>query len=523
LLLALGESVLPTEQPRRVADTVSKEAFELAHAAGDSERATRAVMQALEALSRSRDAATRDLNEPWLERARRTVANGTADQVRLETYEGLNSIYIEPARGVVHLRRALQLAEELGDQQALAFASGYAVLQLNSVGDVERVERLARRFIAARRDNLRTAELAVSLAACGGVLLGAGARAEAEGAWRELAGLAERTQDVLVQGAAGLARARLDLLDGRVEEAVSVDWWTMLPGIAPVVTGGYWRLRVLAYLGHLDKAVLARFEEAGWTSLQKQVGVRSGLLLRALAQVLSGRCDEIPTIRAHFGDVGSESDESGVHVLLILLEVCTRCGDEATVTALLPRLEPLADRVQYQNMIAYGRVLGEAARILGKREQARDFYLRALAVCEKVRFRPEMAIVQLDLAELLASEFPHQRTEAIAYLNLAIPAFEEMKMHFYLERAQRLGARIGRVENAPSASMTATDALTRREREVAALLGAGMTNREIADALTISESTAEVHVKRILAKLGFRSRAHAAVWAAEHGLVAPGG
>jgi DNA-binding NarL/FixJ family response regulator len=134
-----------------------------------------------------------------------------------------------------------------------------------------------------------------------------------------------------------------------------------------------------------------------------------------------------------------------------------------------------------------------------------------------------MAIIQLEIAELLASEFPHQRTEALAHLDRAIPAFEEMKMHSYRERALRLGARVGRVEITPSASMTASDALTRREREVATLLGAGMTNREIADALTISESTAEVHVKRILAKLGLRSRAQAAVWAAEHGLIAPGG
>jgi DNA-binding CsgD family transcriptional regulator len=162
-------------------------------------------------------------------------------------------------------------------------------------------------------------------------------------------------------------------------------------------------------------------------------------------------------------------------------------------------------------------------RTLGKREQARDFHLRALAVCEKVLFRPETAIIQLDLAELLAFDFPHQRTEAIAYLNLAIPAFEEMKMHSYLERARRPGQRIGRGDLVPSAAITTTDALTRREREVAALLGAGMTNREIADALTISETTAEVHVKRILAKLGLRPCAQATVWAAEHGLVAPGG
>ena len=49
-------------------------------------------------------------------------------------------------------------------------------------------------------------------------------------------------------------------------------------------------------------------------------------------------------------------------------------------------------------------------------------------------------------------------------------------------------------------------ALTPREREIAALLARGYSNRKIADALVISEQTAETHVKRILAKLDLRSR-----------------
>ena len=59
--------------------------------------------------------------------------------------------------------------------------------------------------------------------------------------------------------------------------------------------------------------------------------------------------------------------------------------------------------------------------------------------------------------------------------------------------------------------------LTRREREVAMLVARGLTNRQIADALTIAEGTAGVHVDHILSKLGFRSRAQVAAWAVEHG------
>jgi predicted ATPase/DNA-binding CsgD family transcriptional regulator len=60
--------------------------------------------------------------------------------------------------------------------------------------------------------------------------------------------------------------------------------------------------------------------------------------------------------------------------------------------------------------------------------------------------------------------------------------------------------------------------LTRREREVAALVAAGYTNRQIAEALIITEGTAENYVQRILGKLGFRNRAQIAAWAIQNGL-----
>ena len=66
----------------------------------------------------------------------------------------------------------------------------------------------------------------------------------------------------------------------------------------------------------------------------------------------------------------------------------------------------------------------------------------------------------------------------------------------------------------------ATDAwspLTRREREVARLVGIGMTNRAIADALVISQRTAEAHVEHVLVKLGFTSRSQIAAWVVARG------
>ncbi|WP_426512730.1 alpha/beta fold hydrolase [Dactylosporangium sp. McL0621] len=54
--------------------------------------------------------------------------------------------------------------------------------------------------------------------------------------------------------------------------------------------------------------------------------------------------------------------------------------------------------------------------------------------------------------------------------------------------------------------------LTARQREVAALIAAGSTNREIGERLGITERSAEAHVERIRARMGFRSRAQIAAW-----------
>lgn len=62
------------------------------------------------------------------------------------------------------------------------------------------------------------------------------------------------------------------------------------------------------------------------------------------------------------------------------------------------------------------------------------------------------------------------------------------------------------------------DSLTPRERETLAWLARGVSNKEIARALDLAESTVKVHVQNILRKLNLSSRVQAAVYAVEHGL-----
>jgi DNA-binding CsgD family transcriptional regulator len=63
--------------------------------------------------------------------------------------------------------------------------------------------------------------------------------------------------------------------------------------------------------------------------------------------------------------------------------------------------------------------------------------------------------------------------------------------------------------------------LTEREAEVLALVAAGRSNREIAEALVLSSKTVARHLSNIFAKLGVASRTQAAAYAFEHGLATP--
>jgi DNA-binding CsgD family transcriptional regulator len=159
-----------------------------------------------------------------------------------------------------------------------------------------------------------------------------------------------------------------------------------------------------------------------------------------------------------------------------------------------------------------GRPLGDAAALLGDRTSARAYYEQALYAANKIRFRPELALTHLRFAELLVVE--RDGSEARQHLEAALSEFTDMKMQPALQRGLYLLEQVQNRASTPASHSTDSHVLTGREWEVARLLAAGRSNREIADALVITEGTAEVHVKHILSKLGFRSRAQVAGWLA---------
>ena len=81
------------------------------------------------------------------------------------------------------------------------------------------------------------------------------------------------------------------------------------------------------------------------------------------------------------------------------------------------------------------RRLGADTTFLGRPEEARAFYREALDIATALRFRPEIALTRLELAELLLAHYPDEKAEALEHLDFAIEELREMKMQPALERA----------------------------------------------------------------------------------------
>ncbi len=145
----------------------------------------------------------------------------------------------------------------------------------------------------------------------------------------------------------------------------------------------------------------------------------------------------------------------------------------------------------------------EASRAADLRSQewrARAAYARLL----RMRGRRDEAQVQVQLARNLVDE-------------LAAPITDESVRTTFLARAFQYIPHRG-VASLRRSEKHAFGGLTGREREVAGLIGEGLTNRAIAERLVVGERTVETYVSSILAKLGFTARTKIAAWAATRGI-----
>jgi non-specific serine/threonine protein kinase len=168
--------------------------------------------------------------------------------------------------------------------------------------------------------------------------------------------------------------------------------------------------------------------------------------------------------------------------------------------------------------------------------------LEALAGVAAAREQPARAVRLLGAAEALRQAIgtPLPATERAAYERARTAAHDSLgaegfagawaegqawtveQLTAYALGDEEAAAPAQAAARPSSTAAPASGALSRRERDVAGLIARGHTNRKIAARLVISEWTVDTHVRHILTKLNFRSRAQVAAWANAQGLLTDG-
>jgi DNA-binding CsgD family transcriptional regulator len=162
---------------------------------------------------------------------------------------------------------------------------------------------------------------------------------------------------------------------------------------------------------------------------------------------------------------------------------------------------------------------GEALTALRSAEDAERVFVEAIEASRIFGLRSLLWRARAGFARFLRTR--GRRDEAAGELQAARAAVHELSIEItddaereaYVERAFKHIPERG-LASERRLTKQAFGGLTAREREVAALIGGGLSNRAIADRLVVSERTVESYVSSILAKLDFTARTQIAVWAA---------
>lgn len=246
---------------------------------------------------------------------------------------------------------------------------------------------------------------------------------------------------------------------------------------------------------------------------------RDGYAVRPLARMewlCAGDATERAMVAARLERVLGQRDCGllEVPVLAMLTEMQVACGNLGGATRAAQVMVELTTSDPVDALVGYARQ-GSACVAAAAGESGVEAALKdlesAIAAFTAARLPLEAAVARLRLAELVQAHAPAlARVEA----QTAAEAFAWLGASTDLDRATALLRALGGPARTGARQV---GSLTDRESEVLALVSQGLSNPQIAERLYISRKTASHHVSNVLAKLGVRSRAEAAAWAAAHG------
>ncbi|HEY41971.1 MAG TPA: protein kinase [Dehalococcoidia bacterium] len=441
ILLTLSDTLVNAGESRRALDAELQEAFSLAEGISDENRAARACERALPALVYWRHGTVGAFGSgegmEWASRADLYAQEGTRERAVADMFLGLVRYSTgHPRTGFQLMDQAIDRIHKLGDDETFWMLVPLWLIYTTVPQYTEQRLQVTKELSMRSRAGVDTRAIVGGLAVLGITFLEYGQRERCEEILRKHREFAERSgqTNFLIQSLQ--FRAMLRTLDGRLDEAVQLADEIQVRGEEwglqrfTRVSYNFSRFRAGVLLGMSDSMLQ--------TMLPNEFNSHIGTL--CLAHL--NRHDEAITILNEFLGgrrfIGTVDDYTFYWTDTIWLEVAVLVRHKKAAEALLNQLAGKTPHMTgYYWPTCVDRHLGGACALLERYEEARKYYADALEVATNIKFRPELALTRLQLAELLLEHYPDEKPEALEHLNFAINEFREMKMQPSLERALR--------------------------------------------------------------------------------------
>jgi predicted ATPase/DNA-binding CsgD family transcriptional regulator len=266
-------------------------------------------------------------------------------------------------------------------------------------------------------------------------------------------------------------------------------------------------------------AAIALFEQsiAGHVACDDRASELTALFQLAMAQTYAGRHHDALRTCAHALELSSEHDERWTHAYSLWISGVARWhlgdldGAQRDAEGALRLQRDFKDSIctaltiELVSWVALARSdYGRAAKLLG----ASNAVWTALGTTIEA-FGPHIHRDSVESADKVAKALGPKRFAELSQQHRRLSKVEAIDLALGVSKS---------VEAQPAGSP-----LTKREREIAALIAQGLSNRAVAESLVISPRTVDGHVERILAKLDFTSRTQIASWVASSNIDAKSG